>query len=315
MKKTLYKIYTVLGVTALTFAVDSCLKDDRFVDFSKVGMVIEFPDAIPGKATAISFADPTAPGPDTVFVRINQTGPNATSSDITAQFGFSQAGLDTYNLDDSHVVGTALPSDAYSFPSSVTIKAGKDSGNNNNRSASIMLLIFPNKVPTTPGVNYVLSLGITSVSAGTASGNLGAILFNFYHNPWDGDYQADGMRYNYPSPAAYPGNYPPTGYTGTIPWSFVTKIVTVNATTSTVHVGQVDGGLGYMQLIVNPDNTVTIKQIPETLIDDLMVALPGSAGVTSTYDPATKTFNLYYGWTNTTTTGAFRVIHEKLVHL
>ena len=206
MKNIFNKIYTVLGVMALVFIADSCLKDDRFVDFSKVGMIVEFPDAVPGKANAISFADPAADGPDTIMVRINQTGPNATNKDITVQFGFSQAGLDMYNTDQSHVVGTALPADAYSFPASVTIKAGKEALNNNNRSASFMLFIYPNKVPITPGVNYVLSLGITSVSEGaTASGNFGAILFNFYHNPYDGDYHSTGTRYNFAAASDYAG--------------------------------------------------------------------------------------------------------------
>src|SRR5260221_9738683 len=98
MKKTLNKIYTLLAVTTVVFIADSCLKDDRFVDFSKVGETVEFLQAIPGKATAISFADPTSPDADTVMLTVNQTGANATAKDIPLQLGFSQAGLDMYNL-------------------------------------------------------------------------------------------------------------------------------------------------------------------------------------------------------------------------
>ena len=207
MKKIFYKICTLIGVTFLVFLADSCLKDDRFVDFSSVGNVVEFPDAAAGKATALDLADPTASEPDTVIVRLHQLGPNATGQDLVVSLGFSQGGIDTYNLDGSHVVGTALPTDAYSFPSTVTIKAGKDEFNNNNRSATIELLIYPNKVPQTAGVNYVLSLGIVSVSPQTTiSGNYGAILFNFYHNTWDGHYTVTGTLVDIVVPTIGPDN-------------------------------------------------------------------------------------------------------------
>ena len=62
-----------------------------------------------------------------------------------------------------------------------------------------------------------------------------------------------------------------------------------------------------MNVTINPDNTVKIEATGATAVPAL-VPLPGK---TSTYDPATKTFNLYYQWTNTN--GTFRVAHDVLV--
>ena len=319
MKKIFYKICALIGVTFLVFLADSCLKDDRFVDFSSVGMVVEFEDASAGKATALSFADPTSPGPDTVMIRVHQLGPNATSQNLTMTLGFSQAGLDTYNLDGSHVVGTALPSDAFSFPSTVTIVAGKDEYNNNNRTVRFPLLIYPNKVPSTPGVNYVLSLGIVSASGGvTVSGNFGAILFNFYHNAYDGDYHSVGKRFNFNVAGDYAGwDVAGNTATGTIastaPWDFPnTAVLTVNSTRSTLHAGNSDGGFGTIDIIVNETtNEVEIISTADTGLNAL-IPLTGPNAPPSTWDPATKTFNLYYQYTNTS--GTFRVLHDVLTH-
>jgi hypothetical protein len=319
MKKIFYKIGAVIGVTFLVFLADSCLKDDRYVDFSSVGMVVEFQDASAGKAVGLSFADPTSAEADTVMVRVHQLGANATSQNITVTLGFSQAGLNTYNLDGSHVVGTALPSDAFSFPSTVTIVAGKDEFNNNNRTATFPLLIYPNKVPTTQGVNYVLSLGIVSASGGvTVSGNFGAILFNFYHNAYDGDYHSVGTRYDFAVAGDYAGwDVAGNKATGTIaatrPWNFPsTPVLTVNATRSTLHAGNDLSAFGTFDVIVN--ETTNEVEIVSTSATGLAALIPlkGPNALPSTWDPATKTFNLYYQYTNEA--GTFRVLHDVLTH-
>jgi len=207
MKNIIYKIFAVSGVVFLVLLVNACLKDDRYVNFGGVANTIEFLDEVPGRSTALSFADPTSSVGDSVLIRVHQAGPYATSTDLVCSLGFSQGGLDLYNLDKQHVVGTALPTDAYSFPASVTIKAGKDALNNENRTTDFYLIIYPNKVPTIPGVNYVLSLGVTSVSPETTiSANNGVILYNFYKNPWDGHYSVTGTLVDVIVPTIGPDN-------------------------------------------------------------------------------------------------------------
>ncbi len=316
MKKIIYKIFAVSGVAFLVFLVNACLKDDRYVNFGAVGNTIEFLDEVPGHATAHSFADPTSALGDTVVIRIHQAGPNATSVDLVCNLGFSQAGIDLYNLDKSHVAGTAVPSDSYTFPPSVTIKAGKDGLNNDNRTAEFLLIIYPNKILPTPGVNYVLSLGVTSVSPETlVSANNGVVLFNFYHNPYDGDYHSTGTRWNFTVAADYTGwnagTKSPNGtIASTAPWDFPsTAVATVNATVSSLHAGNSNGGFGTINVEVDPaTNIVTVISTADTGLNAL-VALPN---LTSTWDPASKTFDLYYQYTNTS--GTFRVLHDKLVH-
>jgi len=344
MKKTFYKIGTVLGITVLIFLVDACLKDDRYVDFGAVSETIEFLDAVPGKATAYNYADPTSPDPETVLLKINQAGPNATNEDITVTVAVSQRGLDMYNVDQNHQPGVALPDSAYTFETSATIIHGKDSINNNNREAQIKLLLTPSKTPGTLGVNYVFSLEI--VSAKTASGkdviissNRGIINFNFFHNLYDGDYKSTGSRFNFNTAADYAGwdsaaQKPLTGSVYTVstpnPWVFAhASVGTVSPSTSYVHAGNDAAAFGTINFTVNNDNvntvngpasTVTVTSncpgfdgtngacaLPQTQLGNLVQL----SKVKGYYYASTKTIDLYYMYTNNT--GTFRVLHDHLV--
>jgi Domain of unknown function (DUF1735) len=325
MKKTIKRL-TVIGVIAMAFFLDACLKNEPwYTDFSKVGDIIEFLDSTEGIAKSVSFPLPL-PDTSVIIVRVNQTGVNATSKDIVVNIGISAAALALYNQDASHVVGVALPTNAFSFPSSVTIKAGKDTLNNPNRTAQFELLIFPKLIPTLPlGTNYVVGLEITGASAGTVSGNISTILFNFYHNIYDGSYHSVGTRWNFATSGDYAGwdpvaQAPAAGsvLVSTAPWDFNANILTVNATTSSVHAGNDPAGFGNMNIIVNGDNTVTIQSScpandgscapPQTALAAL-VPLPQT---TSTWDPVHRVFDLYYQYTNTT--GTFRVLHDLETH-
>jgi hypothetical protein len=328
MKNTLIKVFVLLG---LAFIADACLNDDR-TDYSKVGTVIEFLDATPGSSLALDIK-PTVTDDTLIYVRVNATGVNAPSHDLEIGIGSAgDAGLLVYNQDDQHVVGTLLPSDAYELPSSVTIKAEKEN-NIPNRTATFAVKLHPSKIPQTLGVNYVLPIAITSAPEGTViSGNFGYTLFNFYHNIYDGAYTSNGTRWNFNAAADYggwdlAGQKPNASSTiaSKSPWSFSTKILTLNAQSSLVHAGNADGGFGMMKITVsetqNPDGTYNVDiastcpandgscPAPQTALANLV---PLGGGTQSTYDPATKTFDLYYKYTNTT--GTFRVLHDVLVH-
>ena len=284
MKNT-YRNFALIPLLALVFSVTSCLKDSTYTDFSTVGQVIQFPDAAPGKATGLSFD--LKDKPDTVAIKISQTGSFATGTDINVTLGISQAALDVYNANPLNVKGTLLPSTSYSFPNTVTIVAGKDALGNPNRTATFNLLIFSKKVPTTPGVNYVLPIGITGVPDGNIiSGNYGAIMYNFYKNPYDGDYTSVGERYNFSAASDYGGwdkvaNKPKTPWVSLAAWNFPSSpIITVNATISTVHVGNSNGGFGTINIQVDPkSNLVTIISTDATALN----ALVGSPDVDSTW--------------------------------
>lgn len=332
MKIKSFRYKTTVGIIAILYFVSGCLKDDRFNDLSKLAPTAEVLGAAPGKANAFNLSGNAT---DDIVVKVNVTGASAPTSDVVLTLGISQAALDMYNLDKSHVAGVLLPSNAYSIPASVTITAGKDTLGNNNRSAQFTVTLTEANIPTTPGVNYVLPIAITGAPQGyIVSGNQAAILYNFYHNPYDGDYTSTGKRYNFSTTAGYTGwdnstNAPAAGsvIASTSPWSFTTTVITINADNSWAHIAQGPdlSFLGAQNLLVNNDDvgggkhSVTISTTcpandascpsPQTLVANF---LPLQGGPQSTYDPATKTFDLYYQWTNAA--GTFRVCHDVMVH-
>lgn len=326
MKKLINGCKALLIIGLVIFVVNACLKD-TYNDFSGVTPVVEFPDAIPGGSTAVTLQTGVD---DTLTLRIDVTGANAPSHDLTIGLGNGGAnGLVVYNQDTSHVTGTVLPDSAFTLPQTVVIKAGKDAYNNDNRTATFQVIFHANKFPITPGINYVLPIAITSVPSGNIiSGNFGYILFNFYHNPWDGNYTANGTRYNYNAASEYTGwnnatdmpNATPDGVTAIGPGT--TTLITVNSKYTLMHLAQdlLGTAFGYMRVQVHSDNTVSIASTcPDNDVSgDCSPPLSSLAniaplpGKTCTYNPATKTFNMYYQYTNTS--GTYRAIHEVLVH-
>ena len=168
--------------------------------------------------------------------------------------------------------------------------------------------------------HYILPIQLSNVPAPytlSATNNIiyvSIVLKNIY----DGIYVSTGTRYNYSSVGAYPGwdtaNDQPLSWESiTGPWEFEYPVSTVNETTSTSHAAQLDGGFGTLNLTVNPDNTVTITPNATTGVTNV-TDLAG--GPVSTYDPETKTFNLYYQYTNQSgaTLTSHRVLHNILVY-
>jgi hypothetical protein len=127
---------------------------------------------------------------------------------------------------------------------------------------------------------------------------------------YEGQYVSTGTRFNFNAASdADQSVYPPTGWVSAPTWTFdPTTASTLSSKTVAIHAGNSDGGFGHINVTVHADNSVTI--VPN---DDIALnALVQSTHYTSTYDPSTKTLDLYYEYTNTT--GTFRIIHDKLVH-
>ena len=302
MKQFKNKVFLVIATLSLGIILQGCFSNDTFTDFTKVAPVIEFLDAIPGKATAVDI-DPALTD-QVIELRLNVTGEYAPSSDVAITLGIGN--LSKYNSDNSHVPGTLMPPAAYTLDPSVIIKAGIDPVTGvGNRNAIVKLTLHTSKVPTTPGVNYVIPVNIIGVPAGyVLSGNFGQILFNFFHNPYDGDYTETGTLDRQ-------GN-------ATNVLNETVHFTTISNTRSSSVAGfQVFGNPGISFLIdVNPDNTVTINADPDGLV--AMQGIPsggaaGSQGKNNSYDPATKTFYLNYQYINGS--GLTRIFHVTLVHL
>ncbi len=329
MKKLNIEYLSLITLASIAIILGGCFTNDNFTDFSKVAPVVEFPKALPGGSTGLTL-DPEKTD-STVTIDVNITGQYAPSSDVTLTIGKGDLAL--YNSDASHVIGTLLPDDAYALETTAIVKAGINAKSGvGNRATTFTVTFHIQKIPSTPGVNYVLPIAIKGVSSGyIVSGNYGQILFNFYRNPYDGTYVTTGSkRYNFTTASDFTGwdvaldqpkatsviavtqtNFPAT-----------MNVVTLNADNSLLDIANGAGALGNINLKVNADNSVTITStcpnfdgtvatacaIPATQVPNL-IPLNGAA---STWDPASKKLNLYYQWTNAS--GTFRVVHHILVH-
>lgn len=276
----------------LIVVASSCLNDDGRDDFSNVGYVIEMLDAKPiGSSISLN-----ATGADMqVDVRINQTGSYATDHDIVVTLGLNADAVDKYNEDDSHVAGTMVDPSWVSFPETVTIKAGTDENGNPNRVAVATLTIHSGSIPQG---NYVVPLQITAVSdESVISGNFGSILFNFYHNNYDGVYKMTGKVYRFNADGSSTGD----ALQGTLGANLTAKIITIGEQTSTFQSflwanGGGVGGVGSTaspRITVNADNSITLDIVDGGATPSLWGNIDGEP---SYYDPATKTFYINYKW-------------------
>jgi hypothetical protein len=307
MKNIILKIGSMILVVSI---LTSCL-DDNFVDFSKVANVVELFDAVGAGTDVVQAPVSASATPVPLDVRINVTGQYPLNKDLNVTLAFDQATFDKYLAANPTSRALVLPSNAYTMGSKVLVKA-------NERVGKFQVMINTSLVDLTK--NLILPLKITDAEGQIISGNFGAILLHVtVKNQFDGAYKSTGTRFNFATSGDFAGwdaaAKVATGtLVSTVPFTLnPTTVGTINETTSWVHVGNLDAtsgcscGLGTFNITTNPDNSVTIASSADTGVPSF-VALPG---VPSSYNPATKTFDLYYQWTNAS--GTFRVVHDVLV--
>lgn len=279
MKKAFYRIVSLLGVTGLIFLANACLKDDRFVDFSKVSTIIELLDAVPGGIVQSPLVASVLP--DTIWVRVNETGQFALNTDLTVTLAKGTvADLAVYNADTTHALGVLLPDSTLTFlGSTLVIKAGQ-------RAGSFPILVHSEKVDLK--VNWVLPIKITDAQGHTISGNLGLILFHVtVKNIYDALYHRTGTLVRQLGPGSYV-NLPIDE--AKVPYD---ALATIDAVTSSSYASFFGNPALSFHVIVNGDNTVTISPDPNA-----GASITNTGGKTSTYDPVTKKFSVFYGYIN-----------------
>ena len=214
------------------------------------------------------------------------------SNNITVSFSVDTSLVAAYNQSKGTAY-TVLPSTSYTISAlSSVIHSGQTS------SDPLYLSIMTDKLgSTTP---YILPITLTSTSTGTINPNLQTTYFtiNSLNNIYAGSYQTTGTRYNF--------NADGTG-AGSVSISDTRVLTTMSADSCSINtianLGSYNGTVFYVR--VNPDNTLEFSGY---LSDNPASPIGNEPGKTSTWDPASRTFTVYYMYTNTN--GTYRYMEE-----
>ena len=309
--KQFFKIGILAGFVSMMFT--SCLKDTATTDYSDKAIkpIILVPNGNWPRnqsASPIALDFSSTPYEVRVYARVSWDKPLGKSVDVT--FKEDDAAISQFNTAfGSNWV--KMNSTAYSVPSlKVTIPAGQ-------QEAYIPVKVFPDKVDLTKF--NMLAFTITDASGETVSSNYQTIIVPILiKNIYEANYSVTGYFFHPSAPRSI---------------SSTKKFSTINGT-------RVEGGLGdlggwFFRVDVNGSNLTSWEAVgstPTAPSSGLFAAnnpgnvvypgpgLPGIAPYVQTtysnsYDAATKTFYLHYGYGGGSTgpTGWTRNIYEKWV--
>ena len=191
MKKRLYLITTLL-LSAVALTLSSCLKDSRFVDFSKAGTIVEFPfggQVFFGQQAVTAAPDTDAKGTIILKFAVNVASPTVPKTATPITFDVDNpATVSAYNAAHPAVTYLPMPANAYVFTqNSITIRAG-------TRDTAMTVTFYKNLLD--PSKSYMLPISIKSAGGYNISGNQGTMYYHFIGNDFAGSYLQDFTRYN-----------------------------------------------------------------------------------------------------------------------
>jgi hypothetical protein len=291
---------------ALSAGLTSCLKDDILLDPDKTENVVELVHTslpqqkidsdIPGYTNSwVEAASSDFP------ITVRYTGAHTAPEDIVVTIEVDPSLITTYNAqNDTHF--ETLPSNLYSFPTTVTIpKGGKE-------------VVLPVTLKTNQfgfDKEYALPLKIASVSTGIISGNFGKAVFGVAaRNIYDGVYDVvSGTVTRYTAPGVVEN---PTTLGGSLAGNPDVSLSTINGTTLAVsghqwaRSGGGIGGIDNLRLTIDPaTNQVTMSALGNA-------TLTNWAGKDNYYDPATRTFHLAFRWNPAGATREYEIVLKYL---
>jgi hypothetical protein len=307
MKKNNKWLGLITSSFLLLTVLNSCLKDRNKLatDFAKATSIVELPDA---GFQALAFD--ISPTPTNAIIYVNLAGPVVADKDIPVTLALDPAGLADYNTANGTSY-TMLPDSAFTVPSfTVTIKKGQ-------RLDSLVFSVFSSKVDLT--VSNALAFKITDASGLLLSENNKSVIYAVVvKNEWDADYAVTGWFF-----------HPAAG-----------RAIDATKHLSTITGIRMEGGIGDLG---SPFQFDIVNNQLENWFSDAFTStgfmtadnpggtdysdpsneghVPGDATFNktiynNTYDPATKTFYMHYGYRAgvvTDQTGYTRQIYEKWV--
>lgn len=167
-------------------SLSSCLKDNRYIDFTKVGTVVDFP--LGGLA---NFSGDAITDPGDTIVRqfaVNIASPNVPTTPTTLTLAVDNSLVASYPT--TPVAYETMPQGSYVFnDTKVTIPAGK-------QYATVSVTFYKGMLD--PSKSYMLPIKIAGTTAGTISGNFGIHYFHFIGNDFAGVYHHFYTRWSAP---------------------------------------------------------------------------------------------------------------------
>lgn len=303
--------FLTLILTSIVLVGTGCLKDK---DYDNHVYGINDADGSPagvGFTLGVKYFNTTgltlSPDPqnlDTAVASISLLSGKPASTDVKVTIQVDPTLLTEYNAENGTSILDFDPS-LYSLPTTtITIPAGQTRAN--------IPVVVPSTSTLDPNETYGLGLRIVSADAGyIIASNQNRILISIaIRNIYDGIYNSTGYVYHPTAPRAVDEEK---------------ALTTVNATTVACDLGDL-GSAGYQAFFqVDPvTNKVTITAAtgaagaPYTQFDTGLPTTnpgytpqwPGSAECDNTYDPATQTFKVRYGYMGA---NGWRVTEEILV--
>ncbi|CAN5350956.1 hypothetical protein BH09BAC6_BH09BAC6_11500 [soil metagenome] len=188
MKKKINFLTTIL-LPAIVLSLSSCLKDNRFVDFSKGGTIVEFSKGGKSGFGADAITEATDTVTRQISINVASVTPPTSATKITLSAN-DQAITTAYNTSDPSVSYLPFPAGSYAVSTtSVTIPAGQ-------RIAIITVTIYKSKL--NPALSYMLPVAITNAGGLTISGSKGIHYFHAIGNDFAGPYEHFYTRWNTP---------------------------------------------------------------------------------------------------------------------
>ncbi|CAN5367569.1 hypothetical protein BH09BAC6_BH09BAC6_03730 [soil metagenome] len=179
MKKRINLLSTILlSVTVLSLS--SCLKDSRYVDFSKSAAIVEFPLGGKSNYGPDAITQPNDTITKQIAVNVASTTPPTTATKVTLSVN-DPAIINAYKAADPSVDYLPFPADAFALSAtSITIPAGQ-------RVGIVTLTIYKNKLD--PSLSYMLPVAITNAGGLTISGSKSVHYYHVIGNDFAGVYQ------------------------------------------------------------------------------------------------------------------------------